>query len=163
VARRVYGLALGYEDLNDHEESPKDPCWRCWWRSPIPSERCWQEKATSEDPDEERVGIRRSDQSRLSFLARIGPFRSRTRCPDLPVGRSDLTDAKGYRECDSARWFGRLSMKRSTSWSPDAFRFLLEGRARGVSETDLTRWGAKFGNPAIFVSLVEWADRIIVE
>jgi hypothetical protein len=27
----------------------------------------------------------------------------------------------------------------------------------------LNQWGAKFGNPAIFVSLVEWADRIIVE
>ena len=36
-------------------------------------------------------------------------------------------------------------------------------RARGVSEADLTQWGAKFGSPAIFVSLVEWADRIIVE
>jgi len=36
-------------------------------------------------------------------------------------------------------------------------------RARGVTETDLNTWGAKFGNPAIFVSLVEWADRIIVE
>jgi len=27
----------------------------------------------------------------------------------------------------------------------------------------LNQWGAKFGTPAIFVSLVEWADRIIVE
>jgi len=36
-------------------------------------------------------------------------------------------------------------------------------RARGVSESDLAQWGAKFGNPAIFVSLVEWADRIVVE
>jgi predicted peroxiredoxin len=36
-------------------------------------------------------------------------------------------------------------------------------RARGVSEADLAQWGAKFGSPAIFVSLVEWADRIIVE
>jgi hypothetical protein len=27
----------------------------------------------------------------------------------------------------------------------------------------LNQWGAKFGNPAIFVSLVEWANRIIVE
>src|SRR5258705_13975180 len=34
-------------------------------------------------------------------------------------------------------------------------------RARGVSESDPSTWGAKFGNPAIFVSLVEWADRII--
>jgi len=27
----------------------------------------------------------------------------------------------------------------------------------------LEQWGAKFGSPAIFVSLVEWADRIITE
>jgi predicted peroxiredoxin len=36
-------------------------------------------------------------------------------------------------------------------------------RARAVTEADLSQWGAKFGNPAIFVSLVEWADRIITE
>jgi len=36
-------------------------------------------------------------------------------------------------------------------------------RARSVGETDLSQWGAKFGSPAIFVSLVEWADRIITE
>jgi predicted peroxiredoxin len=36
-------------------------------------------------------------------------------------------------------------------------------RARGVTEADLAQWGAKFGNPTIFVSLVEWADRIITE
>ena len=36
-------------------------------------------------------------------------------------------------------------------------------RARGVADTDLAQWGARFGNPAIFVSLVEWADRIITE
>lgn len=36
-------------------------------------------------------------------------------------------------------------------------------RARGVSDADLSPWGAKFGNPTIFVSLVEWADRISTE
>ncbi len=36
-------------------------------------------------------------------------------------------------------------------------------RARGVTEADLAEWGAKFGNPAIFVGLVEWAERIITE
>lgn len=36
-------------------------------------------------------------------------------------------------------------------------------RARGVTEADLTECRAKFGNPKIFVSLVEWADRIITE
>jgi len=36
-------------------------------------------------------------------------------------------------------------------------------RARGVTEADFSNYGAKFGNPTIFVSLVEWADRIIAE
>ena len=36
-------------------------------------------------------------------------------------------------------------------------------RARGITETDLANYNAKFGNPSIFVSLVEWADRIISE
>ena len=36
-------------------------------------------------------------------------------------------------------------------------------RARGVTEADLSNYGAKYGNPAIFVSLVEWADRVITE
>ena len=34
-------------------------------------------------------------------------------------------------------------------------------RARFVAQTDLDNWGAKFGNPAIFVSLVEWALKAI--
>ena len=36
-------------------------------------------------------------------------------------------------------------------------------RARSVTLGDLDQWGAKFGNPTIFVSLVEWADRVITE
>ena len=36
-------------------------------------------------------------------------------------------------------------------------------RARGVTETDLASYGAKFGSPPIFVSLVEWADHVITE
>src|SRR5215813_12558472 len=36
-------------------------------------------------------------------------------------------------------------------------------RARSVTETDLANFGAKFGNPKIFVLLVEWADKIITE
>jgi predicted peroxiredoxin len=36
-------------------------------------------------------------------------------------------------------------------------------RARGITDADLAEYGAKFGNPKIFVSLVEWADRIITE
>jgi predicted peroxiredoxin len=36
-------------------------------------------------------------------------------------------------------------------------------RARGVTEADLSTYGAKYGNPTIFVSMVEWADRVITE
>ena len=36
-------------------------------------------------------------------------------------------------------------------------------RARSVAQSDLDQWGAKFGNPTIFVSLVEWSDRVITE
>ena len=36
-------------------------------------------------------------------------------------------------------------------------------RARGVTETDLANYGAKFGSPPVFVSLIEWADHIITE
>ena len=36
-------------------------------------------------------------------------------------------------------------------------------RARGVTEADLANWGAQYGNPKVFVSLVEWADKIITE
>ena len=36
-------------------------------------------------------------------------------------------------------------------------------RARAVTEVDLNNYGAKFGNPAIFVSLIEWADHVITE
>jgi predicted peroxiredoxin len=36
-------------------------------------------------------------------------------------------------------------------------------RARSVLQSDLDPWGAKFGSPTIFVSLVEWADRVITE
>jgi sulfur relay (sulfurtransferase) complex TusBCD TusD component (DsrE family) len=36
-------------------------------------------------------------------------------------------------------------------------------RARGITESDLATWNAKFGSPAIFVPMVEWADRIITE
>jgi predicted peroxiredoxin len=36
-------------------------------------------------------------------------------------------------------------------------------RARGITEGDLTNYGAKFGSPTIFVSLIEWADHVITE
>jgi len=36
-------------------------------------------------------------------------------------------------------------------------------RARGVTEGDLANYGAKFGSPPVFVSLIEWADHVITE
>ena len=36
-------------------------------------------------------------------------------------------------------------------------------RGRAVTEADLNNYGAKFGNPTIFVSLIEWADHVITE
>jgi hypothetical protein len=36
-------------------------------------------------------------------------------------------------------------------------------RARGVLETDLADKKASFANPAIFVQLVEWADKLLTE
>jgi predicted peroxiredoxin len=36
-------------------------------------------------------------------------------------------------------------------------------RARGVTDADLANYGAKFGSPPVFVSLIEWADHIITE
>jgi predicted peroxiredoxin len=36
-------------------------------------------------------------------------------------------------------------------------------QARGITEADLSNWNAKWGSPAIYVSLVEWADHVISE
>lgn len=36
-------------------------------------------------------------------------------------------------------------------------------RARGVLDTDLTGKNASFSSPAIFVGLVEWADKVLTE
>jgi predicted peroxiredoxin len=36
-------------------------------------------------------------------------------------------------------------------------------RARGITEADLSTWNAQWGSPAIYVSLVEWADHVISE
>lgn len=36
-------------------------------------------------------------------------------------------------------------------------------KARGVTEADIANYGAKFGSPPIFVSLIEWADHVITE
>ena len=46
VAQRVYGLALGYEDLNDHEELRNDPLLAVLLEKPHPSQEGLAGKST---------------------------------------------------------------------------------------------------------------------
>ena len=46
VAQRVYGLALGYEDLNDHEELRNDPLLAVLLEKPHPSQEALAGKST---------------------------------------------------------------------------------------------------------------------
>ena len=57
-----------------------------------------------------------------------------------------------------AEALGKLAQKKVMIYACGAC-----SQARGVVEADLANWGAQFGNPKIFVSLVEWADRVITE
>lgn len=65
----------------------------------------------------------------------------------VPVGWAPLSEA-----------LSKIVAKKIPIYACDA-----RSRARGITEADLTEYGAKFGNPKIFVSLVEWADKIITE
>jgi predicted peroxiredoxin len=65
----------------------------------------------------------------------------------VPVGWPPLSEA-----------LSKIAAKKTPIYACGA-----RSRARGVTETDLTEYGPKFGNPKIFVSLVEWADKIITE
>jgi predicted peroxiredoxin len=56
-----------------------------------------------------------------------------------------------------------VSMKKVAAMKVPVYACGACSRARGVSKDDLDQWGAKFGSPPIFVSLVEWADRVITE
>src|ERR1700723_2195952 len=45
VMQRVVGIALGYEDLNDHDELRETRCWQCWpasWRRNDLTVRRWR-------------------------------------------------------------------------------------------------------------------------
>jgi hypothetical protein len=46
VAQRVYGLALGYEDLNDHQELRNDPLWALLVEKSDPSQEALAGKST---------------------------------------------------------------------------------------------------------------------
>ena len=65
----------------------------------------------------------------------------------VPVGWPALADV-----------LGRIVAKKMSIYACGAC-----SRARGITEADLSNFDAKFGNPKIFVSLVEWADKIITE
>jgi len=41
VMQRVIGIALGYEDLNDHDRLRCSPCWRASWKLGEPTVRRW--------------------------------------------------------------------------------------------------------------------------
>jgi hypothetical protein len=64
---------------------------------------------------------------------------------------------------------GRMKVLIKSAWgSADptqaAFAFHhANARARGVLESDLAGKHATFANPAIFVGLVEWADKVLTE
>ena len=50
VGQRVYGIALGYEDLIDHEELRHDPVKRCWpasWPRGARTAHRWRARARS--------------------------------------------------------------------------------------------------------------------
>ena len=44
LGQRIYGLALGYEDLNDHDQLRHDPLMACWRASANPTSR-WPARA----------------------------------------------------------------------------------------------------------------------
>ena len=58
-----------------------------------------------------------------------------------------------------------LKIMLKSAWGSDdptkaAFAFF---HGYALAEADLANFGARFGSPAIFVSIVEWADRVIAE
>jgi sulfur relay (sulfurtransferase) complex TusBCD TusD component (DsrE family) len=91
---------------------------------------------------------RRTLLSRLAFLPALAGLAAGVRAAAVvPVGWPPLVET-----------LQKVTAKKIQIYACGAC-----SRARGVTEQDLTQWGAKFGNPTIFVGLVEWADRIITE
>ena len=84
---------------------------------------------------------------RSSFSEAVSLMRKSVANAVVPVGWPPLAEV-----------LGKLVTKKIPIYACGAC-----SRARGVTEADLADYGAKFGNPKIFVSLVEWADRIITE
>ena len=125
---------------------------------------CYRHKGEqTKNHDQECLGIGRSDKSRISFSSRrcqaghevqifllgeaVSLMRKSVANAVVPVGWPPLSEA-----------LTKIAAKKIPIYACGAC-----SRARGVTEADLNEYGAKFGNPKIFVSLVEWADKIITE
>ena len=65
VAQRVYGLALGYEDLNDHEELRRDPLLAVLVEKPDPR---GEKRARERDPGKALAGKQGSAEFALFKL-----------------------------------------------------------------------------------------------
>ena len=86
------------------------------------------------------------------------PFLSRLLAVPLLAAMSTTSNAAEQKP--------RLKIMMKSAWGSDdptkaAFPFL-HGHALAEAGHEAP-WNAKFGNPTIFVSLVEWSDRIITE
>src|ERR1700740_3849031 len=66
VAQRVYGLALGYEDLNDHEELRNDPLLAVLVEKSDPNQETLAGKSTLN-----RLELTRETASRLELYKKI--------------------------------------------------------------------------------------------
>jgi hypothetical protein len=84
----------------------------------------------SENHDEERVGRRRSDQSRISFLARTGLSEAGHEVRICLLAEATALMRKAITNATLPVGWSPLS-ERSKNWSPDTCRFLLEAPAPG--------------------------------
>jgi len=122
-------------------------------------------KQTTQDHDEERLGSDDPTKSAFPFLhglalseaghsvqifllgEAVSVMRKSVASSIVPIGWPPLAET-----------LDKIVAKRVAIYACGACC-----RARAVTEADLNQWGAKFGNPTIFVSLVEWADKVITE
>jgi len=125
----------------------------------------WHKRAQIKNHDQECLGVGRSDKAAFHFLhgdalseaghevqifllgEAVSLMRKSVANAVVPVGWPPLSEA-----------LTKIAAKKIPIYACGAC-----SRARGVTEADLDEYGAKFGNPKIFVSLVEWADKIITE
>jgi hypothetical protein len=80
--------------------------------------------------------------------------------PNLPAGRSSLSDAYSGCERDRPGWVSPAGADRLAG---DKDPRGVCSRARGILDTDLAGKNATFANPSILVGLIEWADKLLTE